>query len=45
MKHVVALDEWERGKYEAPELPQSDVPALVGVRALERMHAVIEVHN
>ena len=41
----VALDRGERGGYEAPEIPDSEVPALLGMRSLDAMGAVIDCRN
>ena len=41
----VALDRGERGCYEAPEIPDSEVPALLGMRSPDAMGAVIDCRN
>ena len=41
--HRIALDSGEHGTYEAPEIKDSDVPALLGMRALTKHKALIDV--
>ena len=45
VKHAVALDDGERGDYEAMEIPASEVPALLGLHSLTRLGALIDVAN
>ena len=41
----IAMDHGERGTFEAPEIPGSEVPALLGMRSLYDMGAVIDCRN
>ena len=41
----VALGRGDRGNSEAPEIPGSEVPALLGMRALAAMGPVLDCRN
>ena len=45
VRHSIAFDDGAKGIFEAPELPDSDVPALLGLRALDRHRTLLDVRN
>eukprot|EP00972_Heterocapsa_arctica_P090383 13332304-Heterocapsa_arctica.AAC.1 len=45
MVHPTALESQEFGTFEAPEIPNADVPALLGLRSLDAMGTLIDVKN
>ena len=45
VKHHICLDSGESGTFEAPEIPESDVPALLGMRALTTHRVLLDVFN
>ena len=45
VRHPIALDGGESGTFEAPEIPDSDVPALLGLRALSEHRVLLDVAN
>ena len=43
-RHRIGLDDGSTGSYEAPVIPDSDVPALMGLEALERHRSLIDTY-
>ena len=43
--HHIGLDQGEVGTFTGPELPESAVPALLGLRSLESMRCLLDVPN
>jgi len=43
--HHIALEGGEHGTFEAPEIPDSEVPALLGLRAMREHRALLDVYN
>ena len=43
--HHICLEEGETGTFTGPELPNSQVPALLGLRSLDAMRCLLDVPN
>ena len=41
----MALSSGEQARYQAPIIPNSNVPALLGLATMERQHAIIDTHG
>ena len=45
VSHRIGLDDGLRGSYTAPEIPDSDVPALMGLETMDKHRALLDVHS
>ena len=45
VSHRIGLDDGLRGSYTAPEIPDSDVPALMGLETIDNHRALLDVHS